>query len=91
MAQGKSPVMSITNLTDEIRKGDWPAARRAMAIRLGEAFDQTDSARDLKAISMTLVPLIAECEKDEERSEMDKQETAYSSIIAEAERLINAR
>ena len=86
MASGVSPTLGSTDLGGAIRDGDWVRARRLMAIRLGEAFDQTDSARDLKAISMSLAPLMVACEADEMR-EAANSDTPLSRILAEAESL----
>ena len=55
-----------------------------MAVRLAEAFDQTDSARDLKAITMSLAPLMEACEVDDRQS-AERADTPLSSILAEAE------
>ena len=84
MPHGVAPSMSRTDLASAVRDGDWPQARRAMAIRLAEAFDQTDSARDLKAITMSLSPLIEACEMDD-RQRAERAETPLSSIMAEAD------
>ena len=84
MPHGVTPTMNESNLASAVRVGDWPKARRAMAIRLAEAFDQTDSARDLKAITMSLAPLIEMCETDD-RLSANSDETPLSSILAEAE------
>ena len=84
MASGVSPTLGSTDLGGAIRDGDWVRARRLMAIRLGEAFDQTDSARDLKAISMSLVPLMVACEADDVR-EAAASGTPLADILAEAE------
>lgn len=84
MPHGVMPIMSETNLAAAVREGDWPRARRAMAVRLAEAFDQTDSARDLKAITMSLAPLMEACEVDDRQS-AERTDTPLSSILAEAE------
>lgn len=84
MANGISPTLSNTDLGGAIRDGDWVRARRLMAIRLGEAFDQTDSARDLKAISMSLTPLMTQCEADDLR-ESASGDTPLATLMAEAD------
>ena len=84
MSSGISPKLGATDLGGAIRDGDWVRARRLMAIRLGEAFDQTDSARDLKAISMSLTPLMVACEADDLR-EAAGADTPLADILAEAE------
>lgn len=84
MTRGVSPNLPVTYVADAVRDGDWRAARKAMAERLGSAFDQTDSARDLKAIAMSLVPLIESCEVDEQRN-MDRSDTPLASLMAEAD------
>ena len=84
MANGVSPTLNSTDLGGAIRDGDWVRARRLMAIRLGEVFDQTDSARDLKAISMSLTPLMAQCEVDDQR-ESASTDTPLATLMAEAD------
>lgn len=68
--------------------GDWPQVRYAMAVKLAHMFDQTESARDAKAISVSLAPLVAACEADRVLSGKDDSE--LSRILAEAEKLRGA-
>lgn len=71
-------------VTDAVREGDWTAARLALAERLAEAADATDSARDLKSIARSLTPLLDRCEIDEARQRA-AGDTPLSRIMAEAE------
>lgn len=54
-----------------------------MAIRLADAFDTTDSARDLKALSLSLIPLVEACEVDALRDE-DAERSPLFKIVEEA-------
>lgn len=59
---------------------DYPAARKAMAIRLARMFDNTDSARDVKALSISLAPLVDRCEQDHNAATDEKDDTPLSLI-----------
>ena len=83
MPRGVRPDMQPTSVADAVRDGNWPAARRAMAVRLAEAFDMTDSARDLKALSLSLIPLVEACETDAARSG-DLESTPLFKILGDA-------
>lgn len=64
MARGIKPEIKSSSVADAMRDGDWHAVRMAMAIKLADAFDSTDSARDLKALSLSLIQLVEMCEMD---------------------------
>lgn len=66
MSQGKRIDMDepARGVELAISSDDYPAARKAMAIRLARMFDNTDSARDVKALCISLAPLIEKCEQD---------------------------
>lgn len=83
MPRGVKPNMQVTNVADAVRSGDWPSARRAMAVRLADAFDMTDSARDLKALALSLIPLVEACEVDAMKAE-DQDGSPLFKIVEEA-------
>ena len=79
--------MQIESVEDAVRDEDWPAARKRMAIKLARMLDGTDSARDVKSISLSLAPLLNECDADSKKAD-DDNTTPLASILAEAERVI---
>ena len=87
MAQGKSIPKNTkaASVEQAIIANDWEAARYAMAVKLGRMFDHTDSARDVKAISLSLAPLVDACEAGA-RGEI--KSTPLESILAEAEKVL---
>ena len=87
MARGKAIPKNTESASVEqaILANDWGAARYAMAVKLGRMFDHTDSARDVKAISLSLAPLVDACESG---TRGDATETPLESILAEAEKVI---
>lgn len=82
MSQGKKVDMTIPIQSVEaaVLSNDWSAARYAMTVRLARMFDQTDSARDVKALSMSLEPMIDKCEKDFEESN-EREDTPLDGIL----------
>lgn len=70
-------------IASAVREKDWPAARLAMAVRLAEAADATDSARDLKSLARSLVPLLDLCELDQ-KERHDLEETPLGRILSQA-------
>ena len=87
MARGRSIPKNTEAASVEkaILDNDWGSARYAMAVKLGRMFDHTDSARDVKAISLSLTPLVDACEA---ATRGDVKETPLDSILAEAEKVI---
>ena len=83
MPKGVKPDLKPTSVAEAVRNGDWVEARRAMAARLADAFDMTDSARDLKALSLSLIPLVEACEVDMLRDE-DTERSPLFKIVEEA-------
>ena len=86
MARGKAvdrtiPMGSIENA---VLNGDWMQARLNMAARLARMMDNTDCARDVKSICLSLMPLIDKCEETE-RQTQSASNTPLESILAEAE------
>lgn len=66
MSQGKKIDMMADAgpVESALLRNDYPAARKAMAVKLARMFDFTDSARDLKANTLSLAPLVEKCEQD---------------------------
>ena len=87
MVRGKSIPKSTKAASVEkaIVNNDWDAARYAMAVKLGRMFDHTDSARDVKAISLSLAPLVDACEAG---ARGKSKSTPLESILAEAEKVL---
>lgn len=87
MSQGRKIDMSAEPIGVEaaILENDFQGARRAMAVRLARMFDNTDSARDVKALSITLGPAIDRCEEDFNAESEAEEETPLSRIVGMAE------
>lgn len=49
-------------LSEAVKHGDWDKARHLAAIKVAEMMEKTDSPREVKALSISLVKLIDECE-----------------------------
>jgi hypothetical protein len=81
MSQGKKVDMTvpIESVEAAVLRDDWAAARRAMTVRLARMFDATDSAREVKALSMSLDPMIDKCQTDYE-DRQEKPETPLDKI-----------
>ena len=87
MSQGKKirrdePPKSVEQA---IIDDDYPSAHKAMAIRLAHMFDNTDSARDLKALSISLAPLVEKCEHDLAATKDAEADTPLNRIVAMAD------
>lgn len=87
MSQGKKIDMDepARGVELAISSDDYPAARKAMAIRLARMFDNTDSARDVKALSISLAPLIEACEQDSNAAKDTNADNPLNHIIEMAE------
>jgi hypothetical protein len=87
MSQGKKIDMdAIAGPVERaIINNDYPAARKAMAVRLARMFDNTDSARDLKATTLSLEPLVTKCEQDFATIEDAESDNPLNHIMAMAE------
>lgn len=48
-------------LSDAVRNADWDKARHLAAIKVAEAMERTESARDTKALALSLDQLIDKC------------------------------
>lgn len=86
MAQGKPilPDAPIGPVEQAIRAGNYSDARVHMTVKLARMMDNTDSARDAKAIALSLTQLIDKCEA-ESLAASDIAETPYAQIMREAE------
>lgn len=86
MAQGKkiNSTIPIGSIESAVLNGDFVSARLSMAARLARMLDNTDSARDVKALSMSLIPLLDRCEQDEKAASV-QENTPLANILAEAE------
>ena len=86
MAQGKKIPKNpeAASVEAALLAGDWPLVRYAMAVKLARLFDHSESARDVKAISISLVQLIRACEGDH----LTVEGTELARILAEAEQLL---
>ena len=90
MAQGKPidstiPMGSIEAAVVDER---WKDARHLMAAKLARMMDNTDCARDVKSISLSLTPLIDQCEADT-REESGRRSSPLADVLAEAEAILN--
>ena len=86
MAQGRpiNDTIPIGSIESAVMNGEWAAARLSMAVKLARMMDNTDSARDVKSISLSLEPLLDKCETDAMRF-AENAETPYAQIMREAE------
>lgn len=82
MAAGKKVDMStpIGSVEEAIVNRDWGTARFLMAVRLGRMMDATDSARDAKAVAMSLAPMVDRLE-DEDSYKRNATETPLADIL----------
>lgn len=86
MAQGK-PIdrnAAAGSIEQAVTAGNFADARLAMAVKLARMMDNTDSARDVKSISLSLEGLLDKCEADAVRNS-DIASTPYAQIMREAE------
>lgn len=69
-------------LSEAVEKGDWNTARHLAAIRVAKAMEATESPRETKALSLSLMELLKECEAADVAR--DYSDTPYARIMAEA-------
>lgn len=72
-------------LSEAVRGADWATARHLAAIRVAEAMERTQSARDTKALALSLDQLIDKCEAAQIGAPED--ETPLAEILAKASEL----
>jgi hypothetical protein len=87
MSQGKKISMDEPpkSVEQAILADDFPGARKAMAVRLARMFDNTDSARDVKALSISLAPLVEACEADYNATMDEDADTPLNRIMGMVE------
>ena len=68
--------MTSTKIADAVESNDWQLARYLTTLKVAKAMDATESSREIKALSLSLVELIAECEKDSEPKQKPKAKIA---------------
>ena len=86
MAAGKSVDLAAPAgaIEQAVVDGDYAKARKKITVKLARMMDATDSARDAKSISLSLIQLIDKCEADAARAGAEK-DTPLAQILAEAE------
>lgn len=73
MAAGKRvDTAELQSVEDAIRDGDYAETRKRMALRLARMMDNSESARDVKAVAMSLAPLVDRIEQDERERERER-------------------
>ena len=70
------------SLSEAVRECDWDTARHLAAIRVAEAMERTEAAREVKSLSLSLSQLIDKCEAANVGQHGDT--TPLGRIIAEA-------
>ena len=73
-----------TGLSEAVRNGEWDKARHLAAIIVAEMMEQTESPREVKALSISLSDLIDKCEASDVTNEFD--DSPIARIIAEHKR-----
>ena len=86
MPKGKQIVntVPIGSIEDAVRNSEWSNARLRMAVKLARMMDNSDSARDIKSLSLSLEPLLDKCEADAVARGVEEG-TPLADILAEAE------
>lgn len=72
-------------LAQAVEAMEWDKARHLLACRVAESIEHTQSAREVKALSLTLSKLIDACE--ESRIGADPSETPLDRILGDAAQL----
>lgn len=70
-------------LTKAVIDGDWPRARHFAAVRVASMMEKTDSPREVKSLSLSLIRLIDACE--ESHAGKDYADTPLTHILSAAE------
>ena len=87
MAQGKKVSMEgLQSIERAVLRGDYHEARRRLTLKVARMMDASESARDVKALAVTLAPLIesmAEEGREEERRR-DAQDTPLARVLSMA-------
>ena len=69
-------------LSQAVARGEWPRARHLAAVKVAEMMEQSDSPREVKSLSLSLIQLINACEANPVN---DFTDTPYTRIMREAE------
>ena len=72
-------------LSEAVKETDWTTARHLAAIRVAEAMERTESARDTKALALSLDQLIDKCQAA--RVGAAEVKTPLAEILAKASEL----
>lgn len=84
MSQGKKvDTSSLPSVEEAFRDHNWAEVRFRLGLHLANAVGNTDSARDKKAIAMSLMPLVDKIEADEQRENGSKG-TPHDDIVRRA-------
>lgn len=69
----------LPSVEKAVSEGDYDSARSAMALRLARLFDSTSSARDGKAIALSLADLLDELD-GRVRADMGKPDSSMARM-----------
>lgn len=69
--------MTRNSIADAVESKDWQKARHLTALKVARAIDSTESSREIKALSLSLVKLIDACEKDGD----EKQQKQTAKLV----------
>lgn len=72
-----------SRIADAVEAARWNDARFLVAVKVARALDKTESPRDAKALSLSLIPLIDECER--QGVGQQETETPLDAIMQAAE------
>lgn len=82
--------MASTKIADAIESKDWKRARYLTTLKVAKAMDSTESSREIKALSLSLVELIEECEKDSEPKTKQQTKIAAFTSSSKFAKAVNA-
>ena len=82
--------MSNDKIASAVESKDWQRARYLTTLKVAKAMDSTESSREIKSLSLSLVELIAECEKDSEPKQKPKTKMAAFASSAKFAKAVNA-
>ena len=74
-------------LSTAVAGGDWPLARQIAAIKVAEMMEQSESPREVKSLSISLIKLIDACEDSDIPGDYDN--TPYARIMRQAKEMEN--
>ena len=85
MRTDTKPQGTDTRLSEAVKNADWATARHLAAIKVAEAMERTESARDTKALALSLDQLIDKCEAEQVGAA--DTSTPLASILEQAAKL----